>query len=311
MQDLVERYLAQGVVEGRAPATTKAYRRHLAIMLTVLRRRACRRFPDVTPADLEALMQDQADLGKAKDSRVGLACTVRRFFTWLQDHGHVVGNSARGIAVPDEGEPDLPAPPLSEQEVTNLIDALPRATVIDLRNRSMIEIMYGCALRVSEVVDLNTDDIDQARRTLTVRRGKGGYSARVLPIMETALAAVRDYLSVRRSQLRGPDTGALLLNQYGRRISVPSIHQWFMELNRRRGPALRHLHPHLLRASLAVHALRGGADIRHVQAILGHARLDTTKIYLRMLPGDLKIDYDKAMPDIEVGLHLSPKGTST
>jgi len=107
--------------------------------------------------------------------------------------------------------------------------------------------------------------------------------------------------AVRRTLLKGPDHGALLISQYGRRMAQPSVYGFFDDLNRQRGPDARHLHPHLFRHSIAVHRLRGGADIRYIQAFLGHASLDTTKIYLRLVPGRLKEDYDRAMPEINVG----------
>ena len=81
-----------------------------------------------------------------------------------------------------------------------------------------------------------------------------------------------------------------------------SVYPFFEQLNVARGPDMQRLHPHLFRHSIAVHLLRGGADVRYIQEFLGHADLDTTKIYLRLVPGHLREDYDAAMPEIEVGL---------
>ena len=162
-----------------------------------------------------------------------------------------------------------------------------------------MELLYGCALRISEAVNLDLADVDLRTRTVNVRKGKGGKS-RTLPMMKGVQGALRDYLALRRSLLRGPDHGALLLSRRGHRLNPGTFRDWLRDLNRKRGQAARRIHPHLLRHSIACHLLRGGADIRHVQEFLGHASLETTKVYLRMVPGRLKEEYEKAMPDIAV-----------
>jgi len=215
--------------------------------------------------------------------------------------GRIVANPAAGVPVPDDGEEGLGELPLSGAEVAAIFDALPRASAIDLRNRCLLELLYGCGLRISEACALDCDDIDTVRRALVVREGKGGQDA-LLPVMGTALAATRDWLAVRRTMLKGPDHGALLRNQYGRRFDRGAAYGWFIDLNAARGPDARYLRPHLFRHSIAVHLLRGGADIRHVQEFLRHADLDTTKIYLRMVPGRLAEACHKAMPEVEAGI---------
>jgi len=185
--------------------------------------------------------------------------------------------------------------------VSALFAALPRRTAFDLRNACLLELLYGCALRISEACALNVTDIDLVSRALTVRNGKGGQD-RVVAMTKTAVAAVKDYLAVRRSLLKGPDHGALYLSQYGKRLKMMSVYGFFADLNAARGPDARHLHPHLFRHSIAVHLLRGKASIRHVQELLGHANLNTTKHYLRLVLSHLREDYDAAMPNIAVGL---------
>lgn len=127
-----------------------------------------------------------------------------------------------------------------------------------------------------------------------MREGKGGKT-RMLPLVEGTRVAAEAYMGLRRELLRGPDHGALLLAHDGRRLGGHWMQSWM----RRAGPRLGfEVHPHLLRHSIAVHLLRRGADIRHIQEYLGHARLDTTAIYLRLVPGQLREDYDKAMPPL-------------
>ena len=119
-------------------------------------------------------------------------------------------------------------------------------------------------------------------------------------MMNGVRGALRDYLALRRTLLRGPDRGASFLNSRGQRLKPAGVRCWMRKLNATRVPDAPPVHPHLLRHSFAVHLLRNGADIRHIQEFLGHADLDTTKIYLRLVPGRLKDDYDAAMPEIAV-----------
>jgi integrase/recombinase XerD len=298
----VERYLRNGQSTGWVESTVEHYRNELAAMIAFLRRRGCRRLADVLPADLDAYMQHLLDLGRAQRSRVHIAETIRRFFRWLQDGGRLVTCPARTLPVPNDGEAPLPQDPLTEGEVQALFDSCPRGTVTDLRNCCILELLYGCGLRRAECVALDVDDIDLTRRTLHVREGKGSQD-RLMPVMPTAMAAVKDYLAVRSHHVQGVDGGALFIStREGRRLSKGSIAQMFRALRIARGPDAPRLHPHLLRHSIAVHLLRRGADIRYIQQFLGHSCLDTTKIYLRLVPGHLKRDYDAAMPEIAIGL---------
>lgn len=256
---------------------------------------------DVTPADLDTVMTHARDAERAKKTRVQLAILLKQFFEWLHAHGRVIVDVSLTLGLPDDGEEDLLEPPLSEAEVRTLFEALPRRSVFDLRNACLLELLYGCGLRIGEVIRLEVADIDLARRVVIVRESKHGQD-RVVPLMGTAQAAVQDYLAVRRTLLKGPDHGALFLSQYGKRITQATVYALFEDLNRHRGASMRHLHPHLLRHSIAVHLLQHGTDVRYIQQFLGHGSLDTTKVYLRLVPGRLKEDYDKAMPDIAVGL---------
>jgi len=293
----IDRFLAQGRARGWGDATITNYRHLLGRAVIELRRAGCRRWPDVAPDDLDVLMEGLVERGVAKKSRVQIAILLRRFCAWLQDQGLVLRNPAVALPLPDDGEDDLLAPPLSEAEVTAIFDALPRQTVYDLRNVALLELLYGCGLRISEALALDLDHVDLDRRTVLVVESKHAQT-RLVPLPRTAKAAVGDYLALRRGLLRGPDHGALFLTQYGTRWTRSGVYGLFERLNEGRGPGVPRLHPHLLRHSIAVHLLRGGADIRYIQDFLGHASLESTKIYLRLVPGQLKEDYEAAMPDL-------------
>jgi site-specific recombinase XerD len=264
-----------------------------------LKGRGKRNVTDIQPQDLDQYMAVIFEAGVQMSTRQARASVIRAFFRWLTENGRLLSNPARDIAMPaNDDDVPLAEPPLEEAEVAELIDGLPRRHAVDLRNRLHLELLYGCGLRIGESVALDLRDIDLDARTVRVR-GKGNKE-RILPLMRGVVAALRDYLALRRSLLKGPDHGALLLDNRGRRLKASAFRDWLDVLNRRRGPGKPYLHPHLFRHSIAVHLLRGGADIRHIQEFLGHAKLDVTKRYLRLVPGRLKEDYDKAMPEIAV-----------
>ena len=305
LPEWMDEYLAQRAAEGIASVSLAVFRKRLKPLARFLARRGVRKAADVTPADLDAYLTGMAARGVAGSSRRSIASTIRALFRWCQERGLVLANPARDLPVAEVDDDELPQAPLSEAEVNDLLAGMPRSDATDLRNRAHLELLYGCALRLSESLNLDVADLDLERRVLLVRDGKGGKD-RLMPIPRGAWGAVQDYLAVRRELLCGPDHGALLLTRTGIRLSERAVRRWFQRLNLGRGADAPHLHPHLFRHSIAVHLLRGGADIRHVQQFLGHANLETTKVYLRMVPGHLREAYDAAMPVIAVEGMVQP-----
>jgi site-specific recombinase XerD len=300
LADDIAAFISHGSASGWSEITVRLYQERLDLFTSFLRRRGCARAPEVTPEDLDAFMQEKLDEGRAKTSRLGLAILVRTLFRWLQDHGRIVTDPARGLPLPDDGEEDLPEPPLSESEVAAILAGLPRQSALDIRNACILEMLYGCGLRRGEVIRLDLVNVDLVQRTVWVEESKHGQS-RLLPLMGSAATAVRDWLALRRSLVRGPDRGAFFLTRAGKRLTIQALAALFNSLNADRGPDARHLHCHLFRHSIAVHLLRGGADVRHIQAFLGHASISTVIVYLRMVPGRLKEAYNQSMPEIAVG----------
>lgn len=292
-------FLQFGRSRAWAPSTVRVYTTRIQLIARFCRARGCRRSAEVTYADLMALMQDQLERGVAKSTRVQLATTLHYVFGWLLDEGRILRNPATRVPSPDDGERDLPKSPMTEAEMSSFIASLPRFSVTDIRNVAIMELLYGCGMRRGEILRLNLDDLDLERRVLTIHESKAGQS-RMLPVMHAAIVAVRDYLAIRRSLLRGPDHGAVFLTSTGKRIDEPTFGAIFRMINKLRGPDMPRIHAHLLRHSIAVHLVRKGADIHHVQAFLGHGNLNTTKIYLRMVPGQLAQSYEQYMPDIAV-----------
>jgi len=296
LRDDVDTYITYCAATTWAPRTVESNRPRMYRIVRWLRDRGIRRWADLTAADLDAFMLDLIEEGLAYGTRNNYAWLLRTFGEWLAQRGRVLANPAADLAVLDEDEGPLPPAPLSEEQVRKLFELLPGNDVVDLRNRLHAEVLYGCALRLSESIHLTVADLDLGERTVFVRGGKGDKD-RVVPMMRGVLSAAKDYLAVRRELLRGPDHGILLLGRNGQRLEKKVIGRVLARLSKILGI---HVHPHLLRHSLAVHLLRNNLDVRIIQEILGHAQLDTTKVYLRLVPGDLREDYDRAMPPISV-----------
>lgn len=292
MQDTVDEYLRYHAATDWRPKTVLHHRYILRRFLAFLEARGVRRWSALTPQLCDAFLLGLADAGLCRVSRDKYAWSLRGLGAWLTRQGRVLRDPTGDLVVLEDDELPLPPAPLSEEQVVALFAAVPRRHVVDLRNRLHLELLYSCALRNAEAVMLDVGDLDLEARTLYVRITKGGVP-RALPLVPGALAAAEEYLALRRELLRGPDTGALLLTPKGQRLQP-----WHMQqLLAAASPGLGfRVHPHLLRHSIAVHLLRRGADVRYIQQFLGHVNLDTTKVYLRLVPGQLREDYDEAMP---------------
>jgi site-specific recombinase XerD len=288
----IEAYIAQRAASDWSQRSVDHHRCILNRLVETMERLGHRRWATVGGSDLDAWMCDLQDRGLARASRDSFAYSVRSFAVWLVAQGKVLRDPAADLRVLDDDEVDLPPAPLSEEQVVGIFAAITHDSVLNLRNSFHIELLYSCGLRYAEAASLNMADLDLDARTVIVRRGKGGH-ARMLPLLAATLTAAADYLALRRDLLQGPDHGALLLSNRGRRMPLWYMQHWLAALGKQLG---YRIYPHLLRHSIAVHLLRRDADIRHIQQFLGHADLETTKIYLRLVPGHLREDYDKAMP---------------
>jgi len=285
-------YISYRAASDWTPAGIRTRRYMLRRFVGFMEARGHNRWAQVDGEDCTAFMLDLMEHGLARSSRDAFAWAVRGFGQWLLAQGLTLRDPTTDLSVLDDDGFPLPPAPLSEDQVAKLFAALPRATVVDLRNRLHLELLYSCALRNVEAVSLDAGDVDLDARTLFVRIAKGG-TPRALPLMPGTMVAAGEYLALRRELLRGPDRGALLLTTHGKRLQPWYMQRWLASASRSLG---FRVHPHLLRHSIAVHLLRQKADVRHIQRFLGHASLETTKVYLRLVPGHLRDDYDRAMP---------------
>jgi tyrosine recombinase XerC len=215
--------------------------------------------------------------------------TVRNFYAYLARQGHLESNPLAGISSPKR-ERRLPSI-LTKDHLTALISAADEQTPQGLRNRAILELIYAAGVRLSEIVALDLRHVDLAERTLIVR-GKGNKERMVL-IGAPAQQALQRYLSQGRPKLSTQDSSALFLNRDGGRLSGRSVQQIVRRHSLRAGLDER-VHPHLLRHSFATHLLDGGAELRVVQELLGHASASTTQIYTHVTEEQARRVYTQA-----------------
>jgi site-specific recombinase XerD len=217
---------------------------------------------------------------------------LRACFRVLVEHGLMEANPAELLASPKLPQ-RLPRA-LKPADVSALLDRIPASTPLEQRDRALFEIAYGCGLRAEELVDLDVASIDFDAEQVRVE-GKGGKT-RFVPVGEHALRAVGRYLERARGALdAGTGEPALFLSKTGRRLSTSDVRRR-LRTWARHAAAQGAVHPHALRHSFATHLLEGGADLRAIQALLGHASISTTQVYTRVESARLRAAYERSHP---------------
>jgi site-specific recombinase XerD len=188
---------------------------------------------------------------------------------------------------------------LKGEEVATLLERIPATTPLEQRDRALFELAYASGLRAEELVSLRVTDIDFDREAVRIE-GKGGKT-RIVPTGEPALVALTRYLERARPALAamaGP-SGVMFLSKSGRALSTSDVRRRLRTWARSAAggaPALAGAHPHALRHSFATHLLEGGADLRAIQELLGHATISTTQVYTRVESSRLRSAYSQAHP---------------
>lgn len=282
----VRRFLdAQRVERGASPHTLRAYTRTLQALLTHLHG-AGQTVTSAKRLHLRAFLFE-VGRGRAPATVAQHVAAIRSFMRWLVKQGLVDQASVEDLQPPKVGR-RLPRV-LSEQQATAVLDgAAEGVTSHALRDRALLEVMYGAGLRVSEVAGLDVDDVDLHRGMVQVRRGKGGKERRV-PMGPVAVDAISLWLPHRTTANR-----ALFQNQRGGRLSDRSMRRICEQAGVSEG--VGGVHPHALRHSFATHLLDNGADLRGIQELLGHASLSTTQRYTHVSTAGLMDVYRQAHP---------------
>ncbi len=255
--------------------------------------------------DLKALRRYVAALsagGQAPSTVARKLAAVRALFRVQTQLGRLAQNPADLVAAPKRPK-TLPRV-LKHEEVELLLDRIPADSPLQQRDRALLELAYSSGLRAEELVNLEVASIDFDAETVRVE-GKGGKT-RLVPVGEHALAAIARYLERARPALRiergdGPlaQREPMFLSKTGRRLSTSDVRRrlrTWTRITQGRAPALAQAHPHTLRHSFATHLLEGGADLRSIQELLGHATISTTQVYTRVESVRLRAAYSRAHP---------------
>ena len=289
----VASYLRHLEVERRvSPNTLEAYGRDLA-RLEAFARSEGKSATALTRGDLEALVRDAMTSGLSATSTARLVAATRGFFKFLRLVGALDKNPADDLHAPRAiaGLPHF----LSLEDVDKLLAAVDTTNARGLRDRALVEVLYATGLRVSELCGLRVTDV-RADQGLVQCLGKGSKQ-RVVPLGDAAAEAVGRYLSGgRQVLLKGRQSPWLFVNARGGG-KLTRVGYWkILKAQGRRAGIRAHLSPHVLRHSFATHLLERGADLRAIQAMLGHADLTTTQIYTHVLEARLRDVYDRFHP---------------
>jgi len=285
-----ESYLLQE--KRRSPETARAYLGDVTQFLEFL---AAKERP-LEQLDLHALRGFLVVRGEdAATSRARKLSALRTFLAFLQRTGKVEANVASNVQSPKLPK-SLPKP-LPEGEAASLMDSPSEKTILGLRDRAILELLYGAGLRVAELCALDLGDFDA--RAKEVRAFGKGSKERIVPVGEQARLAMETYL-LRRAELlakkrpkQSPE--AMFLNQRGGRLTARTIAR-HLERYATTAALPRHVSPHALRHSYATHLLNAGADLRAIQELLGHASISTTQRYTAVSWERLQEVYRKAHP---------------
>jgi site-specific recombinase XerD len=276
---------------GAAEKTRRAYGFDLADVAAWASERALAP-ADITTRDLRRYAAALSERRAAPATVARRLAALRAFFRCLREHGHVDQNPADLVPTPKRRQ-HLPTV-LKPEELARLLDRIPATTALEVRDRALFELAYACGLRAEEIVNLDLGALDFDGEQLRVE-GKGSKT-RLLPVGEPALRSMAAYLERARGALyRNDGEPALFLSKSGRRLSTSDVRRRLRAWTRKIGlPGA--ISPHALRHSFATHLLEGGADLRVIQELLGHASISTTQIYTRVESGRLRDAYAKAHP---------------
>lgn len=279
------------VEKGRSRATLEAYERDIHAFVSWWGDE--RVLESVTREDLEKYLNELRDT-RAASSVARALSSLRGWWGFLVDEGHLHLDPSAHVTPSRRGR-SLPKP-LSEESVAHLLDALPRATAVDLRDRALLELLYGTGARVSEVVGLKIQDLNFDEELIRVT-GKGSKQ-RLVPMGRTLQGALRDYLGPGgRSEFPRPRAHAhVFVNSRGGILSRQGMDLIISARALVAGIDRSSVSAHVFRHSCATHMLSHGADIRVVQELLGHASISTTQIYTAVSITSMQRAYTHAHP---------------
>lgn len=295
--DAVDEFAAHLRAErDRSEHTVRAYVADVTDLLTTMARRGQSDLSRLDLATLRSWLAGQRTRGRARATLARRSSAIRVFTAWAHRQGLLETDPGAALATPKTRRalPDVLRPVHASELMDAAADAAGGGEPLDLRDRAVLEVLYATAIRVSELAGLDIDDVDEERRVLLVL-GKG-RKERTVPYGRPAHIALQAWLRDGRPRLATPAAGAaLFVGARGGRLGVRAARD-IVHRRLRAVPQAPDVGPHGLRHSAATHLLEGGADLRSVQELLGHASLATTQIYTHVSVERLRQAYRQAHP---------------
>ena len=289
LERAIDDFLVELRVErGLTPLTISAYRRDLAQFAEHAGGDRWR----TDPGPLNAFVEELQDGGAKGSTQARKSAAVRSFYAFAVREGHATRDVPALVDAPRPGSylPDVLAP----EDVTRILDAPSADDPVGIRDRAVLELLYGCGLRVSELVGLDTDRVDLSAQQVRVI-GKGNKERRV-PMGDEARERLHRYrIGPREAWTAGSPTAAVFVGKRGKRLSREAVWHLVKRWSDVAGVRER-VTPHTFRHSFATHLLEGGADLRVVQALLGHASISTTQLYTHLTGERVREVYARAHP---------------
>jgi len=301
MEAAIARFLRFQKVKGASQNTIAAYRNDLHQLLAFVKDRRPEAEHQPIVADRELIYDFIEHLRQKGYSQASIArkvAALKAFYNFLTEEGVIPANPTEGIASPRVGR-RLPRP-LSRQEVDELLEQpLREATPEARRDAAMLELLYATGMRISELMALDVSHVHLHPQNPYVRCVGKGLRERIIPLHKRAAEAVREYLEEGWPYLvRNRNEKALFVNRRGERLTRQGL--WLILKSYAKKAHLdrddKKVTPHVLRHSFATHLLLGGASLRDVQELLGHANISSTQIYTHLLDGHLRAIYNKSHP---------------
>ncbi len=291
LKPLFERFIEQLLYERRGSShTAKAYRRDLEKLIEFSENLSVSEWGELKTHHLQSYITSRRRKGLASRSLQRELSAIRSFLQFLIKIRHIDDNPANYIKAPKAAK-RLPKT-LDHDQIAGLMNSVPES-LLEQRDLAIWELFYSSGLRLSELADLNIEDIDLNQGSVIIKRGKG-VKSRVVPVGRCAVDAIQVWLKGRAFLVAGV-TSALFLSQRGTRLCGRSIESRLKNWSRNHG--LREtVHPHMLRHSFASHLLQASGDLRAVQELLGHSNISSTQIYTHLDFEHLAKVYDKTHP---------------
>lgn len=302
-EETLGRYAEYLIVRNYSPATSKRYQAEVKkFFVWLLEKKGIERLQDVTKEVLRDFQNKVFVQRRQRDGaplslsmKIGKIVALKNFFQFLIQKGDLLYNPADSIDVPRQRQDKLKSV-LKEREVLKILGSVKGEDPLALRDRAILELLYSTGIRNSEARLLEPKDVDFEGGLVRIRHGKGyfGPKERVVPLGRMAGGFLEEYLQRSRPKiLKGRDSKFLFVSHQAKGLSI----YWLLDLVKKYSKCLKkNVTTHMLRHSFATHLLRHGADIRHVQMMLGHENLDSTKIYTKLEITDLKKVHQKTHP---------------